>query len=484
MLSLETNPNIVKPNYSGERTVIWIPSIFFSEYVAQHFTESRYFEERNLYFLYFLKQKNTKLVVVMSEGFTPAIVEYFMFHISKITGITTEEINERFTLIAVPSPDSRPLAAHILESESVLEKIESTIDSKETTFLETFTVSPLEIKLAKKLQLPLYGLDKSMWTINTKSNSRRLFFEADIAMPKGFEDLFSLEEVQKALQKLLKLTPAKKFVLKINEGGAGFGFLFFSRKAAEMNYDDFLKQAKIENEQNYESVSNFLLENGSIVEEFIEGEEVFSPSIQFEIFPDGTIENLSTHDQILRDTVYYVGVNFPSQSDYRDELIEAGTKIAELARDKGVRGIFSLDFIAAKQNGNWNLYALEVNARKSATNHPYKWAKHLTNATYNQKRGILECDKGDVYYRATERFIQGMDLLEKHDVLKKKKPQAFIEMIQNSGLDFDHNTKAGVFIHLLSPLRTFGEFGTTVIGRSRKEVEEYWQRLRAVVGEL
>ena len=216
---LTTNPNIVKPDYTEKRTIVWIPSIFFGEYVSGKSTEFQYYEERYLYVLYYLKQPNTKLVVAMSEGFTPVVVDHFMEHICKITRLSEEQIKERFTFIEVPSEGGRPLAEHILKNEDVLKQISDAIDDKETAFMESFIVSPLEIELAKKLELPLYGLDEKVFEINTKSSSRKLFKEAGVDLPEGFEDLFSFEDVYASLQKLLETTPARKFVLKINDGG-------------------------------------------------------------------------------------------------------------------------------------------------------------------------------------------------------------------------------------------------------------------------
>jgi hypothetical protein len=59
-------------------------------------------------------------------------------------------------------------------------------------------------------------------------------------------------------------------------------------------------------------------EGGGIVEERITGVELLSPSVQMRVLPDGTVELLSTHDQLLGGDSgqSYLGCIFPADPAY------------------------------------------------------------------------------------------------------------------------------------------------------------------------
>src|SRR5204863_191842 len=61
-----------------------------------------------------------------------------------------------------------------------------------------------------------------------------------------------------------------------------------------------------------------LEERHGIVEERIDGAEVRSPSVQLRVVPDGTVELLSTHDQLLGGPSgqSYLGCRFPADHSY------------------------------------------------------------------------------------------------------------------------------------------------------------------------
>ena len=56
-------------------------------------------------------------------------------------------------------------------------------------YLTVFNSTPLERKLAVLLGIPLNGCDPQLARLGTKSGSRKVFREAEVALPEGFEDL-------------------------------------------------------------------------------------------------------------------------------------------------------------------------------------------------------------------------------------------------------------------------------------------------------
>ena len=106
---------------------------------------------------------------------------------------------------------------------------------------------------------------------------------------------------------------------------------------------------------------------GAIAEAFIEGEEKYSPSVQGRVTPNGDVEILSTHDQVLGgpDDQIFLGCTFPAADAYRLALQEAGRKVGENLAAKGALERYSVDFVAVHQPENtakpWQIYAIEIN---------------------------------------------------------------------------------------------------------------------------
>ena len=99
-----------------------------------------------------------------------------------------------------------------------------------------FAVTELERKLALVLDLPIYGCDPSLQQWGTKSGSRKIFREAQIDLPSGFEDLADASDIAHALAELKRKTPTlQKAVVKLNEGFSGEGNAVFDLSHAPAN---------------------------------------------------------------------------------------------------------------------------------------------------------------------------------------------------------------------------------------------------------
>ncbi len=109
---------------------------------------------------------------------------------------------------------------------------------------------------------------------------------------------------------------------------------------------------------------------GGIVEERIVGEELRSPSVQLRARPDGSVELLSTHDQLLGGTSgrSYLGCVFPADPEYSRLISEPAQRIADRLASAGALGRFAIDFVVVRdETGSWSAYAIELNLRKGAS---------------------------------------------------------------------------------------------------------------------
>jgi hypothetical protein len=228
--------------------------------------------------------------------------------------------------------------------------------------------------------------------------------------------------------------------------------------------------------ENWHTFSSRIPELGAIVEAFIEGEEKRSPSVQGYISPDGEVEILSTHDQILGgpDGQVYLGCRFPAADAYRLQIQTLGLQVGKILAAKGAIERYGVDFIAVRQGKTWQLDAIEINLRKGGTTHPFMTLKLLTNGTYNPQTGLFYSPQGQrKYYIASDNLYkpQYRGLL----------PNDLMDIIAEHHLHFDSSTKTGTVFHLMGALSEFGKLGLTSIGNSWEEAEAIYQQVESIL---
>jgi len=478
MFSLQDTPDIVTPEYEGSRTIVLIPNISAGAYLHSFYDGLQFFEERYLYFLVYLRQPKTRVVLILSEGLDPAYLDYVFGHVTSLLGVPRAALEERITYIWVPTLGEPSLTHSLVKQPDILNTIKEAIPQDVPTYIEFFRTTKEAVKVADALDLPWYGIPEDLLYINEKIGSKEIFAAADVPCARGYS-AFSEEEIVERLHTLMKETKAEKFFIKANDAGGGVGIASIERKDISSDVTNTIAHVRLAGDEDVSQFFSSMRQEGCIVEEVLSADVVNSPSVQFEIFPDGTIKNNATHEQVITEGIFYAGVSFPAKAAYRQQVIDMGTRIAEEIADRGGLGIGAIDLLAIKDNADehWQISAIEINARKGGTTHTYMWAMFLTGSVYNEVTGLLKNDQGAVYYRGTEEFL-------KREELKHISVESFLEAFRKSGLDFDHSKKTGAFIHMATCLPHFGKFGVTVIGRTPEEVEEKWHLLEEFVKEF
>jgi hypothetical protein len=233
-----------------------------------------------------------------------------------------------------------------------------------------------------------------------------------------------------------------------------------------------LEDSSISADEFYELVA----ERGAIAEERIVGKGFRSPSVQARVRPDGEIEVLSTHDQILGGPSgqVYVGCRLPADPGYAVEIGRHGRTIAEHLRDAGVIGRFAVDFVAVRENGGWLPYAVEINLRNGGTSHPLITLAALTDGTYDDEAGVFRSGLGRVkHYVATD------DL--EADEYRRLTPDDLLDVAADEHLVWDEEVQVGVAFHMVSALAVAGRIGMTAIGDTPKEAQALYDRAASIV---
>ena len=453
-------------------TSIVVPSLTLDQSELKKIAGASFYEERLLFLLIRLRNPRARMVYVTSQPVHPIILEYYL---QFLAGIPASHARSRLTLLCADDGSPRSLTEKILERPRLIERIRAGVHDPSKAYLTVFNSTPHERKLAVLLGVPLNGCDPQLAHLGTKSGSRKIFREAGVELPLGFEDLHTLKDVEEGLVALRAQQPAiRRAVVKLNDSFSGEGNALFrypeshSRTAIQ----EALRQVEFSVAwETAESYFDKFSRMGGIVEEFIEAEEKLSPSAQLRVTPARDVLPVSTHDQILGGPSgqVFLGCRFPARDDYRMRIQEAGQRIGAALASHGVVSRFGVDFIVYRDHPSheWKLTALEINLRMGGTTHPYLALQFLTGGSLDPTSGLFLSPSGHAkYYKATDNLFaeQYRGLL----------PEDLVDILTVNKLHYSHGKESGVLFHLIGALSEFGKLGLTAIANSPAQVDELY----------
>ncbi len=470
---------VIQHGHPDAYTSVVVPSLSFDQSELAKIQGVSFYEERLLFTLIRLRDPRARVIYVTSQPVHPEIVEYYL---QLLTGVPASHARRRLDLVCVFDASAKPLTEKILERPRVVRRLRDAIGDPRLAYLTCFNSTHRERDLALQLGIPLNGVDPDLLPLGTKTGSRRTFAEAGVELPLGFEDIKDRAQVVDALAALAEQRPGiASAIIKLNDSFAGEGNATFSYpkplprdKSARRGAIEEALEA-IEWSSRSETLEEFLTKlarMGGIVEERIVGEEIHSPSVQLRVDPDGEVEIISTHDQVLGGPTAqgFVGCRFPARETYRPLIQDRAVKIGRVLSDKGVISRFAIDFVVARDGGGeWRCYAIEINLRMGGTTHPFMALQFLTGGEIDAGSGCFVTPQGTKkYYFATDQL--------KSPTYQGLLPEDFIEILMQHGLHFRPSTETGVLFHMIGALSQFGKIGVTCIGNSPEEADVFYQK--------
>lgn len=466
-----------------------VPSISFPVAELRKIAAVQSYEERMLFLLLLLADPAISIVYATSVAIDPAIVDYYLRFVPGAA-----DARRRLTLVAVDDPSIGSLAAKLLRDRPALRRLEAAVTASsrsgfgstgsgsgsgsEECYMLPFNVTPAESELAAALDIPLLGPRPELVRLGSKSGSRQVAARAGVRCLPGAEDLFSVKALGAAIADLQAVRPeTDAFVVKLNNGFAGQGNAIMEVGGL---VEPLTASATVfcADEESWESFEAKIEAEGAIVEEVLRGDGLRSPSAQLQISADGTIDLLSTHDQILggAHNQVYIGCRFPARADYRLTIQREAMKVAEVLAAEGVVGAFGIDFLVTDDGpaaGSGAVSLSEINLRMGGTTHPFWMARLATGGEFDPSTGELRVGDGTRCYTATDNL--------KSPRLIGRTPAEVIATVDASGLAFDPDTASGVTLHLLGALPVAGKMGVTCIAETTEQGDEMYQELLAVL---
>ncbi|MEO5710393.1 MAG: peptide ligase PGM1-related protein [Nocardioidaceae bacterium] len=467
-----------------DECVVVVPSLSLARSTASSSALVQAMEERALFLLLLLRQPRLRLVYVTSLPVPEAVVQYYL---GLLPGVIPSHARARLHLIAVGDGSVQPLSAKLLARPRLLRHVRALVPNPERAHLIAYNTTRLERDVAVSLGIPLYGSDPRFEPLGTKTGCRRMFEELGVPCPQGAEDLHSVPDLVRALGVMRAARPAMaQAIVKLNDGVSGAGNAIV--RLTELPTPGGPAEAgavearvrTLDPEDASLTPESYLAAfaaDGGIVEERILGEEITSPSVQLRVLPDGTLELLSTHDQLLGGPSgqSYLGCSFPADPGYSRLIVPPAMAIGRHLAEQGVIGRFAVDFVVVRDlTGAWTPYAIELNLRKGGTTHPFLTLQFLTDGRYDGDRGLFLTPDG------RSKHLVATDHLE-HPALRALTAEDLFDLVADHGLHFDHARATGVVFHMFSALTEEGRLGLTAVADTAEAARAMFDRASDLV---
>jgi PGM1 C-terminal domain len=460
-------------------TSVVVPSLTLDQGELSKLAGVAYYEERLLFLLIRLRNPRAHVVYVTSQPVHPMILDYYL---NLLAGVPAAHARARLTMLCCHDGSPRPLTEKIIERPRLMQRIREAIPDPKRAYLTVFNSTRLERKLSVLLGIPLNGLDPDLQYYGTKSGSRRVFRQAGVACPEGFEDLHTEEDVIKGLTELQRKRPGvRRAIVKLNESFSGEGNAVFTYPSDAGGMAGALANVGLPTADVDRSVFfDEYRRMGGVVEEYVESAEKHSPSVQLRTSPTGMVQAISTHDQILGGPLghTYLGCRFPARHDYRQEMTALADRIGVVLAEKGVVSRFGVDFLACREHPAvpWTLQALEINLRLLGTTHPFLALSFLTGGNLDPTTGEFRSIGGrPKFYRATDNL--------RSERYRSLVPEDLIDIVTDHRLHYNHRTESGVLFHLIGAVSEFGKLGVTAIANTPAEADALYERTLEVLDE-
>jgi hypothetical protein len=471
------------------RDIVVVPSLSFDGIDTVSIDGVLHYEERMLFALNLLRHPRARVVYLTSAPIHPSAVDYML---SLVSGIPNEHMRRRLTVISLYDNTLLPLTKKILRRPRLIERIRHLI-RPECGMMTCFTVTEAERSLAVALNIPLYGVDPDLCWLGTKSGSRWAFREAGVPLLPGAEGLKSASDLVEAIDRLWEEhDDVGRMVVKQNTGFSGQGNAILdlraldavspksgaSRTLREQALADALPSMRfVDPLQTWETFLEKFEREGGVVEAFLEEKDKRAPSCQLRISPEGSLDAISTHDQLVEgvDGQIYAGCRFPSDAAYRMDVQRDALRVAEVLQGKGAVGRLAVDFLCTQaDDGTWKRYAIETNLRLGGTTHPMMLLRMMTDGRYDADTGLYLTPRDEPQFYVATDSMQA-------DSYRGLLVEDLLDIAAVDGLHYQAWSESGVLFHFTGALSEFGKIGITAVGKSPAEADHWFEQTRQVL---
>ena len=369
----------------------------------------------------------------------------------------------------------------------MLRRLRELIPNPARRHLIPYNTTSLERDVAVSLGIPMYGADPRLADLGSKTGCRRMFEQLGVRCPVGAEDLATVDDLVRALVEMRQRRPTlKEAIVKMNEGVSGSGNALVDLRGLPASGDPGEDAAVRERvlgmapEKTSMAVDAYLAafeKGGGIAEERITGAALTSPSVQMRAAPDGPVELLSTHDQLLGGASgqSYLGCVFPADPAYATLIAEPAMVVGRHLAALGVIGRFAVDFVTVRDDAAAGRRTpSSLTSARAAPPTPSSRCSSSPAASTTARRALRD--------PARTREAPGRDRpLRGRPALKALTLDDLFDAVATSGLHFDASVQTGVVLHMISCITECGRLGITAVGDSAEHAWEVYEEAQRVL---
>lgn len=357
--------------------------------------------------------------------------------------------------------------------------------------------------LAEEWDLPLLTNFPALDYLGNKSGNRMTYEEGHIAYPVGHNSpIKSVEDLASTILSMKDQFKNNKVMVKLIKASSGKGNLLINLNDREIFGDNRSPDKQYQDEQNEqyheqytEELKNKIIkyikskspgylkkieEEGAIIESYIEGENLRSPSSTFLITSQENVKIIFTNDQILggENNQSYQGALVHKKSKKIKEgsdldlLYKLTLKIGQTLLNKGVQGYVSSDFVLCDKNlddhhedKRTEIFAIENNIRHGATLYPYLSAQSLLGEDLLKRRYLLSLK--EINFKAHPSPIEQMNRMKK-----------YYQWAINHPYSLNLEKGEGFFIH--QDNADYGKISISIVAKHKRTLEKIKRNLEEV----
>ena len=438
-----------------------------------------HFEERMLYLFHLLGKPACRLWFYSSHLIPEEEIAYYLHFLRHVP---FSHGRNRLRLQPLLDREVKPLTAKLLERPAVLERLRRQIQRCPNAYLSVYRSTSLEMELAVELGVPILGTDPRHESLSSKAHARELFQQLGLAVPPGKVDLYTLDDLARALVEMQEeglITPAQpRVVVKQNHGVSGLG----NRTIGLMPFWNLLV-SDILPEEKHARLGQAMRRHwgdlegkafwprferlGGLVEQLVEGESV---SVQLQISPLAEVQVRGVHQELLDERGRYRGAIFPAPDALASATLGRARQVGEELARRGISGRVEVDFVV----GPDQVYGLDINFRKSNSTTSLRTLNLLAGGSYHEEENRYRDGSG------SERSVYSSDWLEVG--VQACLPHDVIDLATEEGLNYSTASHTGVIFHMLGGVSSTRRVGVTCVGQTLEEAESLFQESQSVLG--
>uniref|UniRef100_A0A3Q3FJX0 IQ motif containing H n=1 Tax=Labrus bergylta TaxID=56723 RepID=A0A3Q3FJX0_9LABR len=491
---------------SSKRTIIHIPSLGFSESLRQNLRGFDILQNIQLSRLCDIRDENVEVIYVSPRHLGDDILHYYssLLKYERVTegadNRTTEasSCSRRFVILTPEAVDYFPthsmcLSTLLKYSPHTLKRIHNLIQGKQA-YIVGGVAHVDDLAVADELGVPILAPEPAVSQLySTKSGGRRIFVGAEVEVPPGQGDIYSLNQLHGTLAELMTQNiDVHRWLFKMDSEHGGRGTAYcdtchlrcynwalqeYHRYGPEKWKREWIqvkiyldeipgwlaRYARPAKTSCYPTWASFLktfLRQGGVVEAYPPSESVTCLTVDLLLEPGGGVAMLSCGEQ-LHDScdLESLGSTVPQTSVHPDSLNSICMRVGQTCLQRLIVGYISMDLVTFVNPNTMEqkVWAIDLDLKYSDQLAMTQMLLMMTGGTLNCLTGCLEVpmpirEKCHEHKTATKtpvenRFaVLGSHLF--HLNLSMLYHNVFLKMCKAHGIGYNVKSKEGTVFAL------------------------------------